>query len=222
MRATANREPAKSSIRRPAGKAHSTSRGIPGPAHSLGPDLPMRAVVEEVAPDRAPRLHRHDLVLPGNLRLRSFHASTILSSSSRRGRGRLPRGPLFRQAPITKLLLEDGWSSFLSQAAIALPCPGTLYALAHLASEIVPEWLKQGIGWIAEVIESQSSCSWNRLEPNTVYHLEQVTSLALRTLRPDLQASGPLRKDVIRILDFLVSKGSSIAFSARDELSMIS
>ena len=105
---------------------------------------------------------------------------------------------------------------------MALPCPGTLYALAHLTSEIVPEWLKQGIGWIAEVIESQSSCSWNRLEPNTVYHLEQVTSLALRTLRPDLQASGPLRKDVIRILDFLVSKGSSIAFSARDELSMIS
>ena len=54
-------------------------------------------------------------------------------------------------------------------------CPSTLYSISKLLTGIGSSYLNDGIGWISSIIKNNKNLLTDKLEPNTIFHIENLT-----------------------------------------------
>ncbi len=136
---------------------------------------------------------------------------------------RLTSSLLFIDSSLTKdecrrLFADDRWKSAMLYASRQLNGPNTLYAYAYTLDEVMPEWSPDGIEWIANIVRDRNWAAPNELIVNTTCHLEEICTRAYNELSEKLVIDGPLRNDLLTVLDFLISNQSSRAFRIREQL----
>lgn len=96
--------------------------------------------------------------------------------------------------------------------------PAVLYSIAKLLKGIGSHYTDEGIGWLSVIIESNKNLESEDLETNTVYCLENVVRRFVVENRKKIKASQPLRSQLLTILDFLIQKGSVVAYLTREDI----
>lgn len=96
--------------------------------------------------------------------------------------------------------------------------PAVLYSLSKFLNEVGSGFADDGIVWISGIIEKSPDLAEKELEVNTVYHLENlVRSYALKN-RYKIRTTPQLKKKMLHILNFLLTKGSVTAYVLREDI----
>lgn len=92
---------------------------------------------------------------------------------------------------------------------------GVGYFINHIGFEIARE---KAITWIYEIISNQEHLWKVELLTNTIYYLENYMKIYCDYYMKEIKTDFNTKKKVIKVLDFMVEKESSIGFMLRDEL----
>ncbi len=98
--------------------------------------------------------------------------------------------------------------------------PTTLWAIARILNTIGKKvFISNGIDWLSHIIKNNPHLWEKPLPPNTIYYIEEYMfgfvkkeNFTLKTAETDV------KKKVLKILDFLVSKGSMVGFLLRETI----
>lgn len=96
--------------------------------------------------------------------------------------------------------------------------PAVLYSLAKVLNDIGSGFLKDGILWISDMLEHNPDLATKGLETNTVYYLENLSRRFVLDNRHKVKTTPVLKKRVLVILDFLIQKGSVVAYLTREDI----
>jgi hypothetical protein len=75
-----------------------------------------------------------------------------------------------------------------------------------------------GILWISDILKNSSDLSNEELETNTVYYLENLVRSYILRNRFKIKTTLQLKNRILIILDFLLGKGSVVAYLLREDL----
>jgi hypothetical protein len=115
--------------------------------------------------------------------------------------------------------LKDREKSFFKKvAAETAGHPAVLYSLAKILNDIGSDFLDDGVLWISDMLEHNPDLAVNELETNTVYYLENLTRRFVLGNRHKVKTSPALKKRMLIILDFLIQKGSVVAYLTREDI----
>ncbi|MDD3056644.1 MAG: hypothetical protein PHE16_12315 [Aliarcobacter sp.] len=96
--------------------------------------------------------------------------------------------------------------------------PSVVYSISKLLTGIGSVYLNEGINWIADLLKNNSNLSNEKHEPNTVFHLENLTRKYIFLQSEKIKKDRKTKEDVLVILDFLVEKGSSMGYMLREKI----
>lgn len=115
--------------------------------------------------------------------------------------------------------LTEKENAFFAKAAKDLgKNPATLYSLGRILNGIGSRYLDDGVLWISKMISNNENLKTDGLETNTVYYLENIMRKFALAKRQKIKSSVRLKKDVLIILDYLISKGSITAYLIRQDI----
>ena len=97
-------------------------------------------------------------------------------------------------------------------------CPSVLYSISKLLTSIASKYQNDGISWIADLLRSNSNLSYDKIEPDTVFHLENLIRNYVFIQNEQIKKGGKIKNDVLTILNFLVEKGSAIGYMLREKV----
>lgn len=97
-------------------------------------------------------------------------------------------------------------------------CPSVLYSIAKLLTSIASKYQNDGISWVADVIRNNSNLSNDKLESDTVFHLENLIRKYVFIQGEQIKKDRKFKDDVLIILNFLVEKGSAVAYMLREKV----
>lgn len=96
--------------------------------------------------------------------------------------------------------------------------PVTLEAIARFANSIGYSFTKEGVTWISTLISENGYLVHSQLHSNTIYYLEEMVLRFSKEYANDARKNTTFRENLLTILNFLVSRGSTIGFLTREEL----
>ncbi|KAF5425055.1 hypothetical protein C5S42_11670 [Candidatus Methanomarinus sp.] len=97
-------------------------------------------------------------------------------------------------------------------------CPSVLYSISKLLNGIGSGFLSDGIFWISEMIEKNSSLSTEELETNTIYYIEVIIREYIYLNRTKIKTDLKIKNKILIILNFLIEKGSVNSYLLREDL----
>lgn len=75
-----------------------------------------------------------------------------------------------------------------------------------------------GIDWISDIITYNPHLYAKALPDNTLYYIEEYVFSYMNNHIDKIQTDILLKRKVVKVLDFLVSKGSTMGFLLKEEL----
>lgn len=111
-------------------------------------------------------------------------------------------------------------AKFYKMAAIRIGYhPATLYSIAYVLNSVGKDtFSKEGLEWLSIIIKNNPHLEKAALPANTQYYLEEYMNSLIKKEKFTLRTDNRRRKQVITVLNFLVSKGSTPGFRMRDEI----
>lgn len=111
-------------------------------------------------------------------------------------------------------------AKFYKMAAIRIGYhPATLYSITYVLNSIGKDtFSKEGLEWLSIIIKNNPHLEKAALPANTQYYLEEYMNSLIKKEKFTLRTDNRRRKQVITVLNFLVSKGSTPGFRMRDEI----
>ena len=111
--------------------------------------------------------------------------------------------------------LKDSDKKFFKEMSREIGnCQSTLYAISRLLDNIGTVYLKDGISWVAYMLEN------NQLDakPETIHYLEKAVRKFIYSYREDIKRSTQTKNELMIILDYLVKKYSIIGYMLRENI----
>ena len=96
--------------------------------------------------------------------------------------------------------------------------PSVVYSISKLLTGIGSAYLNEGISWIADLLRNNSNLSNDKLESDTVFHLENLIRKYVFLQSSKIKKDRKTKDDVLTILNFLVEKGSAVAYMLREKI----
>lgn len=97
-------------------------------------------------------------------------------------------------------------------------CPSVLDSISKLLNDIGSGFLNDGIFWISEMIDNNKNLSSEKLEINTIFYLETLARKYIYLNHTIVKTEFLIRNKVLIILNFLVARGSVIAYLIREDI----
>jgi len=97
-------------------------------------------------------------------------------------------------------------------------CPSVLYSISKLLTSIGSTYQNDGVSWIADLLRNNSNLSNDKLESDTVFHLENLIRKYVFIQGEQIKKDRKTKDDVLTILNFLVEKGSAVAYMLREKV----
>ena len=94
--------------------------------------------------------------------------------------------------------------------------PSVLYSLAKLLNGVGSLFASDGILWISSIINNHRNLRDEKLENDTIYYIENLVHDYVLMNRKKVRTNTQMKSAVLIILEFLLEKGSTIAYSTRD------
>ncbi len=95
--------------------------------------------------------------------------------------------------------------------------PETLEAIAKFINSIGYSFTKEGVSWVATLISENDHLVHAQLHSNTIYYLEEMILRVSKEYSNDVKKDSILRGKILIIVNFLISRGSTIGFLVREE-----
>ena len=97
--------------------------------------------------------------------------------------------------------------------------PAILYSIAYVLNSIGKDtFSKEGLEWLSIIIKNNPHLEKAALPANTQYYLEEYMNSLIKKEKFTLRTDNRRYKQIITVLNFLVSKGSTPGFRMRDEI----
>ncbi|WP_291291344.1 hypothetical protein, partial [Enterococcus sp.] len=96
--------------------------------------------------------------------------------------------------------------------------PETLFSIAGFINTIGHPFIKEGVEWISKIISENNKLTASQLPTNTEYYLEEIVLSFSSEYEEEARKVDHFRNHLLRILNFLVSRGSTVGFLIREEL----
>lgn len=97
--------------------------------------------------------------------------------------------------------------------------PTTLFAISQVLNTVgKAAFIETGIDWISDIITNNPHLYAKTLPDNTLYYIEEYIFSYTNSHIDIIQTSIPIKRKVVKILDFLISKGSTMGFLLKEEL----
>ncbi|MBR5683229.1 MAG: hypothetical protein IKW96_08125 [Ruminococcus sp.] len=97
--------------------------------------------------------------------------------------------------------------------------PTILFAISQVLNTVgKTTFIETGIDWINDIITNNPHLYVKTLPDNTLYYIEEYIFSYMNTHVDTIQTSIPIKRKVVKILDFLISKGSTMGFLLKEEL----
>lgn len=96
--------------------------------------------------------------------------------------------------------------------------PPVLYSLALVLDSIAYNFVDDGLIWLSEALKTREDYHHKELVPGTIELLKIFIRRYIVKNRQKIKESPILKSRVLIILDFLILKGSAIAYSLRDQI----
>ena len=96
--------------------------------------------------------------------------------------------------------------------------PSVLYSILKVLNSIGSSFQNKGILWISNIIQNNSSLSTKELEINTVFYMENIIRGYIFRNRDKIKKTPQIKKQVLIILNFLIEKGSAVAYRLREDI----
>jgi len=99
-------------------------------------------------------------------------------------------------------------------------CPIVLYSISKVLNDIGSRFIDDGIYWISDIIKMYEKNLSIKLKPNTVYYLELLLRRYILAKRQLIKTDKKIKEKekVLVILNFLVNRGSSVAYLMREDI----
>ena len=97
-------------------------------------------------------------------------------------------------------------------------CPSVLYSISKLLTGIGSGFLNEGISWIADLLRNNTNLLNDKLEPDTIFHLENLIRKYIFLQSAKIKRDRKSKDDVLIVLNFLVEKGSPVAYMLREKV----
>jgi hypothetical protein len=97
-------------------------------------------------------------------------------------------------------------------------CPTVLYSISKLLTEIGSPYLSDGIGWISNMLRKNSNLLTDKLEVNTIFHLENLIRKYIFINTEKIKKEKKTKEDTLIILNFLIEKESSLGYMLRERI----
>lgn len=95
--------------------------------------------------------------------------------------------------------------------------PVTLESIARFIGSIGYSFTKEGVSWVAALISENDYLVYAQLHSNTIYYLEEMILKVSKEYLNDVKKDSILRGKILIIVNFLISRGSTIGFLVREE-----
>ncbi|MTD38598.1 hypothetical protein GIX45_08150 [Erwinia sp. CPCC 100877] len=95
--------------------------------------------------------------------------------------------------------------------------PATLESIARFIGSIGYSFTKEGVSWVAALISENDYLVHAQLHSNTIYYLEEMILRVSKEYLNDVKKDFILRGKILIIVNFLISRGSTIGFLLREE-----
>lgn len=97
--------------------------------------------------------------------------------------------------------------------------PTTLFAISQVLNTVgKATFIETGIDWISDIITNNPHLYAKTLPDNTLYYIEEYIFTYTNSHIDIIQTSIPIKRKVVKILDFLIAKGSTMGFLLKEEL----
>ena len=97
--------------------------------------------------------------------------------------------------------------------------PTTLFAISQVLNTVgKAAFIETGIDWISDIITNNPHLYAKTLPDNTLYYIEEYIFSYTNSHIDIIQTSIPIKRKVVKILDFLIAKGSTMGFLLKEEL----
>ena len=97
--------------------------------------------------------------------------------------------------------------------------PTTLFAISQVLNTVgKATFIETGIDWISDIITNNPHLYDKTLPDNTLYYIEEYIFSYTNSHIDIIQTSIPIKRKVVKILDFLIAKGSTMGFLLKEEL----
>lgn len=97
--------------------------------------------------------------------------------------------------------------------------PTTLFSISYVLNTVGKTPFKEvGLNFLYDIINNNSHLYDKTLPDNTLYYIEEYVFSYMNNHIDMIQADIPLKRKVVKVLDFLVSKGSTMGFLLKEEL----
>lgn len=97
-------------------------------------------------------------------------------------------------------------------------CPSVVYSISKLLTGIGSAYLNEGISWLADLLKNNSNLSNEKYEPDTVFHLENLTKKYIFLQSMKIKKDKKTKDDILIILNFLVERGSAVGYMLREKV----
>lgn len=97
-------------------------------------------------------------------------------------------------------------------------CPSVLYSISKLLTSIASKYQNDGIFWVADLLRNNCNLLNDKLESDTVFHLENLIRQYVFIQGEQIKKDRKIKDDVLTILNFLVEKGSAVAYMLREKV----
>ncbi|MBU5480131.1 hypothetical protein [Blautia sp. MSJ-19] len=116
--------------------------------------------------------------------------------------------------------LKHERANFYRMAAVKIGAhPATLYSVSYVLNSIGKDMFsKEGLEWLYTIISSNSHLGKAVLPNNTQYYIEEYMNDLIKREKFTLRTDERRRKKVMAVLNFLVSRGSTMGFLMREEI----
>ncbi|MBO5320149.1 MAG: hypothetical protein J6B01_10145 [Ruminococcus sp.] len=97
--------------------------------------------------------------------------------------------------------------------------PTTLFAISQVLNTVgKTTFTETGIDWISDIITNKPHLYAKSLPDNTLYYIEEYIFSYVNNHIDSFQTNIPIKRKAVKILDFLISKGSTMGFLLKEEL----
>lgn len=97
-------------------------------------------------------------------------------------------------------------------------CPSVLYSISKLLTSIASKYHNDGISWISDLLRNNCNLLNDKLESDTVFHLENLIRKYVSLQSAKIKTDKKIKEDILTILNFLVEKGSALAYMLREKI----
>ena len=97
--------------------------------------------------------------------------------------------------------------------------PTIIFAISKMLNTSGKEIFEnEGVTWLSGIISNNPNLSEVSLHTNTIYYLEEYILSYVKKMNFSFRTNNDAKKKVMVILDYLVSKGSTLGFLLREEI----